>query len=559
MQNFDLINPFPTDKLKLLQFGFADGRKDKYLTDATFVKTFSISQFVQDNHSVIIGPMGSGKSALFKLLKEKSKLLKEYNDYIVVPIQENISFFELKTFLKTISPDKEERYLYQFMWKFQITLKLAETLYNLNLSEFPRTGAENEVNDFLKLSNSTYEKTIIDRVKDILSTKKASISASLGDSPFELSYQHEKHHEAKEINLDRILKQCQLVLKDRKLNSFLIIIDRLDAFVAGEEYHTQRKFIEALLEVEDDMEIRYDRIKLKIFIRSDLFSRLNFEILGRDKVSDNVLEIKWSSSELMLFIAKRLLAALKRQNILTLYQVLREIEFQSDISIFDLTLKDRLIFKYINSKWLKNKIIDKYVSKNKYAEQDTSTNEKIAKAIITKVFPRSLNHKNSDCKDEEIDIFTFLETHFLNGHGEASPRNILYFLKQVNNLAIDYYEHNPDHIVYLKEYNHSFEWPLYLKNFIHKAYVLASMDFIKNISKTDDKWTRYFSVFLNSRGKKTTFDYLWMKQKLKDVSEEDTEAFFSYLEHIGFLKITHHNIDCKKRKYVLPIIYMKSC
>ena len=87
---------------------------------------------LQDNHSVIIGPIGSGKSALFKLLKEKSTLLKEYNDYIVVPIQENISFFELKTFLNTISPNKEEKYLYQFMWKFQITLKLAETLYDLN-------------------------------------------------------------------------------------------------------------------------------------------------------------------------------------------------------------------------------------------------------------------------------------------------------------------------------------------------------------------------------------------------------------------------------------------
>ena len=92
-----------------------------------------------------------------------------------------------------------------------------------------------------------------------------------------MSYQHEKHNETIEINLDRILKQCQLVLKDRKLSSFLIIIDRLDTFVAGEEYHTQRTFIEALLEVEDDMEIRYDRIKLKIFLRSDLFSRLNFE------------------------------------------------------------------------------------------------------------------------------------------------------------------------------------------------------------------------------------------------------------------------------------------
>ena len=61
-----LENPFPIEKLKLLQFGNADGRKDKEL-ESVFVKTTSIKQFLQNNHSVIIGPMGSGKSALFKL------------------------------------------------------------------------------------------------------------------------------------------------------------------------------------------------------------------------------------------------------------------------------------------------------------------------------------------------------------------------------------------------------------------------------------------------------------------------------------------------------------
>ena len=400
---------------------------------------------------------------------------------------------------------------------------------------------------------------IIERMKEILGTKKASLSASFGDSPFEISYEHERHDDTKEINLDRILKQCQLVLKERKLNSFLIIIDRLDAFVAGEEYETQRKFIEALLEVEDDLDIAFDKINLKIFLRSDLFSRLNFEILGRDKVSDNVLKIKWTVSELIQFVAKRLLAALEKENILTLYQVLTEIKLQSDIFIFDLSKIDRFVFNHIHLPWVKNKIIDKYVSKKGYAEQDTSTRDKIAKSIITKVFPHAINHKNVDCRDEEIDIFTFFETHFLNGHDEASPRNILYFLKHVNDLAIDYYEHNPDHKVYLSEYNNSYEWALYLKNFIHKAYIQASMDFTNNISKTDDKWTRYFSIFLNSRGKKTTFDYTWMKQKLVDIPEEDIEAFFSYLEHIGFFKISHHSFDYKKRKYILPIIYMKNC
>lgn len=89
-------NPFPKDKLTILEFGSADGFKDKEL-ESTFIKTRSIQQFLQDNHSIIVGPMGTGKSALFKLLKQKSPKMGEFQKKTIISIDELIPFDYIKT------------------------------------------------------------------------------------------------------------------------------------------------------------------------------------------------------------------------------------------------------------------------------------------------------------------------------------------------------------------------------------------------------------------------------------------------------------------------------
>ncbi|WP_159098545.1 hypothetical protein [Thiorhodospira sibirica] len=51
----------------------------------------------------------------------------------------------------------------------------------------------------------------------------------------------------------------------------MVIIDRIATFVAGENYDTQRDFIESLLEVDDDIDASYSSIGRKVFLRADLF------------------------------------------------------------------------------------------------------------------------------------------------------------------------------------------------------------------------------------------------------------------------------------------------
>lgn len=342
-------------------------------------------------------------------------------------------------------------------------------------------------------------------------------------------------------------------IKIRKEPNILVLIDKIDTFVAGEEYNTQRKYIEALLEVDEDMSSGLDAIGRKIFIRSDLFARLNFETLGSDKINDNTLHIKWHEKEIIYFIGSRIKNALQQQGLIEDYEIILDSRYGQEIT--NNYLRNYIRFNQLIPRSLKKKFIN-FDLLNK--ERSTGLREEVMKMAITKIFPTKLIHKNNRCEEENIDIFDFFNTHFTNTNGNITPRNILIFLKEVNTYAVTYYNDNPDIEVHIKNNNGIDEWTLYKKKFIYEAYKKASQHFIFNISKTDDKWSRYFLSFLNERGKKQNFDYNWIKQKT-DLCDEECMAFCSYLEYIGFVQIAITNPNVKKRKYKLPIMYMESC
>ena len=544
-------DPFPKHKLAILEFGSADGFKDKEL-ESTFIKTRSIQRFLQDNHSIIVGPMGTGKSALFKLLKQKSSKMGKFKDKTVISVDELIPFEYIKQFASLLSSINEKQ-LYQFIWKFQITQKISENF--TSLPNFPHGNYENEIHDFLKLILSKeFDESVIGKLKGLLDNTELTLKTKVSNTPIDIETSISLNKKNKDsINIDRILKCCIEAVKYRNKNGFLIIIDKLDTFVAGEEYETQRKYIEALLEVEEDMSVQYPIIRHKIFLRSDLFARINFETLGRDKVNDNTLRMKWSQNELIYFIGTRIKNALEKEKIIGPYDILASSTIIQDIYNQGI-LKTIIRF----SDWIPLFIKRKFLDLNKLNEErNASLKEEYMKLAITKVFPKMVMHKNNKYVEEEICIFNFLKTHFLNAHEEVSPRNILIFLKQINDHAITYYDENSDQDAYVVINNNIQEWKLYKKNFIYKAYLETVKDFTKNICKTEDKWSKYFATFLKKRGKKNIFDFHWIKTHT-DLSDSETASFCSYLEYIGFVYISENHSDVKKRKYKLPIMYMTS-
>ena len=147
-----LPDPFPTDKLRLLQFGNADGHRDE-VSKLAFIETSSIKQFFLNQHSIIVGAIGTGKSTLFTLLKNHSEQLEFFKNDFIVPLEEALSFNELAEFIKEHYPGKDENALYQLLWKFNVLLKISVQLSKLD--GFPNENCERAVNKFLDDANSS--------------------------------------------------------------------------------------------------------------------------------------------------------------------------------------------------------------------------------------------------------------------------------------------------------------------------------------------------------------------------------------------------------------------
>ena len=434
--------------------------------------------------------------------------------------------------------------------KFNVLLKIS---IELSKQEgFPNDDCEKAVNRFLDDSNSSDAySNILNKFKKLISNANIKIEAKVGDNTIrvEAGLSDQSPKPEKKINLEEVQRAISESITARSFNCATVIIDKIDKFMAGAEYYVQRQYINSLLEVEDDLSA-IKNINLKIFIRADLFDRLDFTALGYDKVQDNVIRLKWSHDETLRFLASRIIFALIAAKICR-----EEDIFQAtDWSEFGLSRRERFFLNSWVPSFLKN-----LVNKKEKSERTTSLYGKFDKAIITKVFPRSTIHFCSKGNEYlELDIFDFIKSHFLDGNGICTPRYMLIFLKEVVKQVASYYDENPDQVSELVLVEKDFEWDLFKKYCVYQAYLSAKDIYMKNIETIDSKWTKNVNVFLGKRGNKTKFDYKWIRASIPDMSQSDAVDFLSFLQVIGFLKISDSHQDIKKRGYELPTLYKVS-
>ncbi|MBB5191890.1 hypothetical protein HNQ50_002627 [Silvimonas terrae] len=545
-----LKDPFPIETLNRINLGHADGHRDNNIENV-FIKTRSIDQFCLDKHSIVVGSFGSGKSTLFKLLKNKSDLIGDFENEIIVPIEEQIQFEELRKIAGQYFSGVSSRVLYQLIWKFQIVRAISSHVSSLE--DFPCSKDEVQVRDFLYQIGGDVDVSLTQVMRNLLSTISFKIKAKISSTPIEIEAGKEVHQKKQtvEINLDKIISSLERSLKGREVKSALVIIDKLDKFVTHEDYKTQREFIESLLEVEDDLQ-SVGFIRFKIFLRSDLHDRLNLSSLGPDKVADNTLVLKWSSSEIQSFIAKRLFCALCETDAWETQQIAESIDLtETELRWYERVLATRKkegVFYNFAILW--RKLFGK--------KRSISLFETFDKSIISLLFEKKLKHKNSKGEEVGIDCHEFFSTHFLDGNNSCTPRQVLIFLKKLIAETAHYYTENPDLNVHTRRVSVGWGWEIFSSDLVYSSYIQAKEDYIKHVAKLDEKWTSSFNDFLTKIKNKNSFYYKWVSQNV-NFPEKDMEAgFLAFLQVIGFFETIESNRDIKKRKYKIPILYKEA-
>lgn len=210
------------EDLQKFEFGNIEANDDDLLFDSV-CKTASIIEFQNGKKNIVLGEKGTGKTAIFRLLKEKKIAFKDNHGYknIIISIDDNFQYKNIKgKVLKLIQTDVEEiDFKYQVVWELFLFYRCLEKLKSLNIS------LPSSLIDAIRLTSNIFSKNGID---DFLKSKK-TIGIKLYDTATnilpDLYFTSEPISESLDVNLkEKSVEKLEIDIDFYKseLNQFLI-------------------------------------------------------------------------------------------------------------------------------------------------------------------------------------------------------------------------------------------------------------------------------------------------------------------------------------------------
>ena len=314
------LEPFQTSKLAGFQFGDPDAKVDELLPNCPQAIR-GVREFLGGSKNIVLGERGSGKSALFRLVTEGKYKFAESGDktrkQLIVAIDEDLDYLTISNVVEGRFVDKTKRPhgKYRFLWEIYVLSRVIDRLAD----DF---GLEKEIQtlkeDFSEILGMSKEKKFC--LSDLLTSYKfttgvkidqvGSISPTVSVEPAKDAQTQPVEVTDHQITLfrDRVRK----AIRARRAVVY-VLVDKIDDFVVELAYEEQRKSVQALLEC--TQAFRFPELKLKIFLRIDLFKRLDFEKGGYDKISPQVVRLEWTADDIFEFVARRLLYNYEQQAI----------------------------------------------------------------------------------------------------------------------------------------------------------------------------------------------------------------------------------------------------
>lgn len=547
------------DNLQSFDFGDVEANDDNLLIDSV-CRTSSMIEFLGGKKNIVLGEKGTGKTALFRLLKENKISFKKKNGFknILIPIDDNFLYKNIKgKVLKLIDTDSEdESFKYQIVWELFLFYKIINELNNLT-EALPASLIEAK-----KLIDTVLSKNGIDsflKNKKTFSVKLYNADsfimpeATFSTEPVEFDSNIEEQSVKKlEIDLDRYKKEANDFLKNNNYN-LIILIDRLDEFVSKSSRPIQKELLEALIAVEREYGT-YRNIEIKLFLRDDLFAQLSFDnIGGYDKVMSKKVDLKWSAENIREFIAKRIYS--NYINVFNLDRISVSVNSESlkiDTSLDNQTGKKPGFWGRIYRKLTKK--FNPHLYEQKFPRK-VSLDDDINKQLISTILPNHVCYIATNGDIETISVFDFFATNFNLGTGNSIPRLILIFLERLISVTNEYYLKNRDLLPIEQTVNKNFEF--IKEGFFEKAYSLFKEDIYLNFSKLNPEFEDSILLFKEKIGNRYSFRAKDLKNIVNINNEEDLYNFCSYMEHIGFFKRTNNLTTIEGMKFELPLMFRR--
>lgn len=376
-----------------LDFGNVDAESEEELAER-FVRTQGFGKISDKDTLIILGPKGSGKSALFRLytdFKDQAEDLLGENlppNVHIVKATGGSDFRSLDN--RNLQKIKnQDGFSYEDFWEIYIGIKVAEKLGEAGYT------SDGELGNVLRALNEQKDWRLLPVVKTVwdycIGDPPSSGKLSYGNFSIELGSSDGV------FDTEILLKNEQSLLSENDETVWLLL-DRIDE-LESKNPEKRKELLEALFRTQLTFLGRFDNIRLKIFLRTDIWSELNF--VNKSHVSDKRIELRWNDSQLLKMINKRML--------------------QSD-----------LIKEYVEG------TIDTGINIEDIESFDTGSQKDIFYSVFEDtVYPG----------EREAELFDWMTTRIKDGHGGKYPRELISFCNAAVREEMGRDEHPEDRLI----------------------------------------------------------------------------------------------------------------
>ena len=214
-----------------------------------------------------------------------------------------------------VSKIKDESLKYRLIWEILVLRKVISTLRNLDalpnviariIATFDAAFAPAKPESALSVFFGAKKKIGIKFGADLSGMPTADLYTSF--EPAEIQEVRTPTAAAAEtpdaLHLVNIKKTIDDFLKERGIK-FYLLIDKIDEFVIREEYEIQKLALQGLLGCERGY-LGYDNLRMKLFLRRDLYEKIDLREFGAEKVDFRTVQLTWTPQDIREFLSKRI-------------------------------------------------------------------------------------------------------------------------------------------------------------------------------------------------------------------------------------------------------------
>lgn len=548
------------DQISRFHFGDPDATNDQLILkpDKLCVCPIRpIEEFLKNDTSILLGERGAGKTCIFELLANKVIQFRDASDnaeeFLRVDARLDFKAWRDQVIPRIVSEFRDESLKYMLVWQIWIAAVLIQALSTAK-------GLPKALKDQISYFEEFFspEKAKLSVIKLILGQKKQvgfkvdlSRMSGLPVCDFYTQWappERETLRDPRDMNILKLepLKQAINDYAHNKFRTYYVLIDKIDEFVLREDYGTQQLALQGLLDLERSY-AKFPHIRLKIFLRSDLFDHLDKSELGADKVYFRTTNLEWSDDDIVAFMSRRILT-----NYTSVFGLDRlEIQNVDREKLYvDKHSNDLRALQTTGIPWYRRRFgslsefLKDFYDHKRY--RHTSLDHYLNMLLVKTFFGDHVSHHDKKGALKPISIEEFLRTHFTLASGHATPRVMLMFLRYCILETESYYRENQDLVP---------KFPIVPKECVCQAYARLR-DKLWNLLADDSRKWKHNILQFRKQIREREFTHEAIKKHMCIQNEEEMRDLLAVMQHLGIIRCKNKEaLDLRLRKYEYPTLF----